>query len=90
MARVRLTESSLRRMIKESVRRALNEANGGIGWDEDIANDFDEIKELVDTDKLVDEMAMWLGQDKLREFIKFYKRVYLDGYYDEEDEDDYV
>lgn len=91
MARIRLTESSLRKMIKESVRRALNEAHdGGIGWDDDVANDFDEIKELVGADKLLEEMAMWLGQDRLRKFIDFYKRVYLDDYYNEEDQDDYV
>ncbi|MBR3087531.1 MAG: hypothetical protein IKH02_00760 [Prevotella sp.] len=43
---IRLRESELRRMIAESVKRVLNEANGYVSHDVNLTNDIKRLKVL--------------------------------------------
>lgn len=85
--KIKLTESQLRNMIQESVRRLLNEESEAIGFDSQVVDDWYEIREALGDEKICDAFAGYVGQYELQKFIEFVKKMYMDNYYENEEEE---
>lgn len=81
-----MTEMRLRNIIKESVKKVINENTDGIGYNSQVVDDWYEIREVMGDSAVCDAIFEYIGQEQARKFIDFVKRVYLDDYYNQEDE----
>lgn len=86
--RVKITESTLNRIIKktvkESIKRVLNEGH----WDSRVFDELSSIREQLGDDTVIREMYNWMDSTEIEGFIDNIKRMYeLDGYDDEDEED---
>lgn len=70
--KIKLTESQLHEVIKESVIRTLKEGH----WDSNVYNEFEEIREMIGDDTLISEMYNWMNSDEIEGFIENIKRQY--------------
>ena len=80
---IRLTESDLKNVISESIKRILNE-NERLGWSDDVWGMFEELKNGLGPEKLCHEIAGKLDEKTLQMILK---RIYIEyGFnYDEEE-----
>ena len=65
---IRLTESDLHKIIKNTVKRVLKESES-IGMDEDLLARFDALKENLGADAFCDELMRKMGQDLLKQIL---------------------
>lgn len=86
--RIRLTESQLHRMIKESVREVLSEGH----WKSEINEKWNKALEIMGAEQMIDALYTFLDGDTIEEFIEQLERVYelpLSDNEDEEDDDEF-
>lgn len=78
---VKLTETDLRKMISESVRKAINEGH----WDRNVYDKWEEIRSAVGDDAFISELYDYMSSDEIEDFIETISRNYdLDYNEDEE------
>lgn len=85
---IRLTESDLHRIIKESVKQALNEGH----WKSEINEKWNKALEIMGAEQMIDALYTFLDGDTIEEFIEQLERVYelpLSDNEDEEDDDEF-
>ena len=82
---IKLRESELKRMISESVRRALNEGH----WDSDVYDKWEQVREMVGDDTMLSELYHYMSSDQIEDFIY----DHMDRHYElglgENDEEEY-
>lgn len=84
---IRLTESDLHNIIKESVKRIIKEGH----YSSDSAQKWDQVREMVGDDAMIQELWNYLDADSIDDFIEHMDRYYelnLDSPEEEEDEDE--
>lgn len=69
---IRLTESDLHRIVKESVKRTLKEGH----YSSDSAQKWDQVREMVGDDAMIQELWNYLDADSIDDFIKHMDRNY--------------
>ena len=84
---IKLTENSLKTLIKEAVKSSLLEMDGGIGFEPEVSDEWCEIREIMGDKEILDAMAGYIGEFELKKFIDYVKRLYLYDYYHSEDEE---
>lgn len=78
---VKLTETDLRKMISESVRKAINEGH----WNGSVYDKWEEIRNAVGDDTFISELYNYMDGDEIEGFIETISRNYdLDYNEDEE------
>jgi len=89
---IRLTEQDLHRIVNESVKRMLKEGH----YSSDSAQKWDQIREMVGDEAMIQELWNYLDADSIDDFIEHMDRYYdlnLDGSEEEEefeeDEDEF-
>lgn len=83
---IRLSEARLHQIIKENIRKALNE---GMTSDDPAYNKWEQIKETLGAETMVDNIFQYLDSSTLEQLVEFFDQDYdLFNDYDEE-EDDY-
>lgn len=78
----RLTESMLKDIIRESVRRIISE--GSIN--QNTLNMWDDVREMLGDDTFISELWNWMSSDDIEGFIEHIDRNYDLGLFDEEEE----
>lgn len=66
---IRLTESQLKKVISESVKKVLTESDR-IGWSDDVWGMFEELKEGLGAERLCSEIAGKLDEKTLQMILK--------------------
>ena len=61
----RLSESELKSMIAESVKRALNEGH----VDSDVYYEWEQVREMVGDDTMLSELYHYMTSDQIEDFI---------------------
>ena len=69
---IKLRESELKRMITESVRRIINEEIA----DDDIYQRWEELKEEIGCEQMVDDISHYLSSDQLEQLIEYFNEDY--------------
>lgn len=83
---IRLSEARLHQIIKENIRKALNE---GMTSDNPAYDKWEQIKETLGADTMLDNIFQYLDSSKLEQLVEWFNQDYdLFDDYDEE-EDDY-
>lgn len=80
---IRLTESQLKKVISESVKKVLTE-NDRLGWSDDVWGMFEELKSRLGADRLCSEIAGKLDEKTLQMILK---RIYMDYNFDGDEEE---
>lgn len=85
----RLTESELRNLVKESVNRVLSEGT----TDQDMYNQWDNIKENLGAEAMLDAIYNYMSSDEVAEIVRLLQRDYdindiEDAEYEEVEGDD--
>ena len=80
---IRLTESQLKKVISESVKKVLTESDR-IGWSDDVWGMFEELKSGLGADILCSEIAGKLDEKTLQMILK---RIYMDYGFDGDEEE---
>lgn len=62
---VRLNESELKRMIKESVKRVLKEGH----WDSNVYDVWENVREMVGDDTMLSELYNYMSGDDIEDFL---------------------
>lgn len=70
--RIRLTESQLHRVIKESVNRVLKEGHSSSA----VYDEFSRIRAIIGDETLISALYNWLDADSIEEFITHINRMY--------------
>jgi len=84
---VRLTEQDLHRIVNESVKRMLKEGH----YSSDSAQKWDQIREMVGDEAMIQELWNYLDADSIDDFIEHMDRYYelnLDSPEEEEEFED--
>ena len=69
---IRLTESDLRNIVKESVKKVIREGH----WDSNVWDEFQSLREKLGDDTLISELYEYLDGDTIDDFIETTKRNY--------------
>jgi hypothetical protein len=62
---IRLTESKLENIVRESLRRAINEGH----WNSEFYDKWEQVRELVGDDTMLQELYNYLSGDQIEDFI---------------------
>lgn len=81
--KIRLKESQLHKLVKESVKAILKEGH----WNNSVYDEFCELRETLGDDTLFSELYKWMDEYDIEQFIKQTKQMY-DLESEEEFEDD--
>jgi len=76
---ISLTESELKRIVRKSINKVITE---GTTSTEDCGK-WNNLKDTVGADAMIDEMYNFLNEDQIKEFIE-HMEMACDLYYDEE------
>lgn len=68
---LRLTESDLKNMIKESVQKVLNEGH----WNGQSYDHWEKLRELLGDDGFIDSLWNYLNGDQIDDFIEYTSRM---------------
>lgn len=71
---IRLTESQLKKVISESVKKVLTESDR-LGWSNDVWEMFEELKNGLGAERLCSEIAGKLDEKTLQMILK---RIYME------------
>lgn len=71
---IRLTESQLKKVISESVKKVLTESDR-LGWSDDVWGMFEELKEGLGAERLCSAIAGKLDEKTLQMILK---RIYIE------------
>lgn len=82
---IRLSEARLHQIIKENIRKALNE---GMTSDNPAYNKWEQIKEILGADTMVDSIFQYLDSSTLEQLVEWFGQEY-DLFDDYDEEDDY-
>ena len=82
---IQLTETDLKKIIKESVITILKE-DDRLGWSDDVGNTFEELKDIIGAERLCHEIAEKLDEKTLQMILKTIKGDYGLNDYEEESE----
>ena len=80
--RIRLTESKLKDIVRESVKRVINE--GSIN--QNTLNMWYDVREKLGDETFINELWNWMSSDDIEGFIEHIDRNYELGLFDEEEE----
>lgn len=80
---VRLTESQLKKVISESVKKVLTESDR-LGWSNDVWGMFEELKEGLGAERLCSEIAGKLDEKTLQMILK---RIYMEYNFNGDEEE---
>ena len=69
---IRVTESDLHNIIKESVKRIIKEGH----YSSDSAQKWDQVREMVGDDAMIQELWNYLDADSIDDFIEHMDRNY--------------
>jgi hypothetical protein len=69
---IKLTESELENIIMESLRKTINEGH----WNSDYYDKFEEIRELVGDDTMIQELYNSMSSDQIENFIEKMNRYH--------------
>ena len=73
---IKITESDLHRIVSESLRRTINEGH----WNSDYYDKFEEIREMVGDDTMIQELYNSMSSDQIENFIeRMYRYHELDA-----------
>lgn len=69
---IRLTESDLRNIVKESVNKVIREGH----WNTDVDAEWDSIVGVVGAETMLNELHQYLDSDVIDDFIEHIKNMY--------------
>ena len=77
---IRLTEGDLHRIIKNQVKRVLNEGSPS----QDVYNKWEDIKEYIGADRMIDDIWNYLDSNQLEKLVDWFNQDY--DLFDNEDD----
>lgn len=62
---IKLTESELKNIVRESLRRTINEGH----WNSEYYDKWEQVREMVGDDTMLQELYNYLSGDQIEDFI---------------------